>query len=192
MTENNPGLMTLFNEALERTDPALRAAYLDRVCGHDAELRRRLEELLSAHQAAGRFLLPDPQQTIDRTGTFQAENQTGEHAYSDSTDTYRTPTTRTERTTTNELGTVIAGRYTLVEVIGEGGMGSVYLAEQSEPVKRKVALKLIKSGMDSRGVLARFDAERQALALMDHPNIARIYDGGLTPDWAAVLRHGIG
>ncbi len=69
----------------------------------------------------------------------------------------------------------------LVEVIGEGGMGSVYLATQTEPVKRQVALKLIKTGMDSKGVLARFDAERQALALMDHPNIARIYDGGLTP-----------
>jgi tetratricopeptide (TPR) repeat protein len=79
------------------------------------------------------------------------------------------------------IGSVIAGRYTLVRMIGEGGMGSVYLASQTEPVKRQVALKLIKSGMDSRGVLARFDAERQALALMDHPNIARIYDGGLTP-----------
>ncbi len=79
------------------------------------------------------------------------------------------------------VGTIIAGRYTLVEVIGEGGMGSVYLASQTEPVKRQVALKLIKTGMDSRGVLARFDAERQALAMMDHPNIARIYDGGLTP-----------
>ena len=86
------------------------------------------------------------------------------------------------RVSTGEgIGTVIAGRYTLVEVIGEGGMGSVYLASQTEPVKRQVALKLIKTGMDSRGVLARFDAERQALALMDHPNIARIYDGGLTP-----------
>ena len=80
-----------------------------------------------------------------------------------------------------DLGTVIAGRYALVELIGEGGMGSVYLARQSEPVKRQVALKLIKTGMDSAAVLRRFDAERQALALMDHPNIARIYDGGLTP-----------
>ncbi|MFO1322427.1 MAG: serine/threonine-protein kinase, partial [Burkholderiales bacterium] len=80
-----------------------------------------------------------------------------------------------------EPGTVIAGRYTLVEVIGEGGMGSVYLATQTTPVKRQVAVKLIKTGMDSKAVLARFDAERQALALMDHPNIARIYDGGVTP-----------
>ena len=92
------------------------------------------------------------------------------------------PAHRAARIPTDEgIGTVIAGRYTLVEVIGEGGMGSVYLASQIEPVKRQVALKLIKTGMDSRGVLARFDAERQALALMDHPNIARIYDGGLTP-----------
>jgi WD40 repeat protein/serine/threonine protein kinase len=91
------------------------------------------------------------------------------------------PQSATKASTAEGIGTTIAGRYSLVEVIGEGGMGSVYLASQTEPVKRQVALKLIKSGMDSRSVLARFDAERQALALMDHPNIARIYDGGLTP-----------
>ena len=78
------------------------------------------------------------------------------------------------------MGQVIAGRYTLLEVLGEGGMGTVYRAGQTAPVKRQVALKLIKIGMDSRAVLARFDAERQALALMDHPNIARVYDGGTT------------
>ncbi len=77
-------------------------------------------------------------------------------------------------------GQVIAGRYTLLEPLGEGGMGTVYRADQTEPVKRQVALKLIKIGMDSRAVLARFDAERQALALMDHPNIARVFDGGTT------------
>ena len=77
-------------------------------------------------------------------------------------------------------GQVIAGRYTLLDILGEGGMGTVYLASQTQPVKRMVALKLIKIGMDSRAVLARFDAERQALALMDHPNIARVYDGGTT------------
>ena len=75
---------------------------------------------------------------------------------------------------------VIAGRYTLRDVLGEGGMGTVYRADQTEPVKRQVALKLIKIGMDSRAVLARFNAERQALALMDHPNIARVFDGGTT------------
>jgi serine/threonine protein kinase len=77
-------------------------------------------------------------------------------------------------------GQVIAGRYALLEVLGGGGMGTVYRAEQTEPVRRQAALKLIKVGMDSRAVLARFDAERQALALMDHPNIARVYDGGTT------------
>ena len=77
-------------------------------------------------------------------------------------------------------GQVIAGRYTLLEILGEGGMGTVYRAEQSTPVKRPVALKLIKGGMDSRNVLARFDAERQALAMMDHPNIARVFDAGAT------------
>jgi len=78
------------------------------------------------------------------------------------------------------VGQVIAGRYTLLEILGEGGMGTVYRAEQTAPVRRMVALKLIKIGMDSRAVLARFDAERQALALMDHSNIARVYDGGTT------------
>ena len=81
----------------------------------------------------------------------------------------------------SEDDVVIAGRYALRKKIGEGGMGEVWVARQSEPVKRDVAVKLIKSGMDSRGVLARFEQERQALAMMDHPNIARVYDGGLTP-----------
>src|SRR5205085_413286 len=81
---------------------------------------------------------------------------------------------------TNQAGSVIAGRYTLVEMIGEGGMGEVWVAKQSEPVKRRVALKLIKAGMDTRAVLQRFEAERQALALMQHPNIAQVLDGGMT------------
>ena len=82
------------------------------------------------------------------------------------------------------------GPYKLIEPIGEGGMGSVWMAEQTEPVQRLVAVKLIKAGMDSRQVIARFEAERQALALMDHPNIARVLDGGTTEQWPAVLRHG--
>ena len=75
---------------------------------------------------------------------------------------------------------MVAGRYKLLEEIGEGGMGTVWMAEQTEPVRRKVALKLIKAGMDSKTVLSRFEAERQALALMDHPNIAKVLDGGTT------------
>ena len=82
----------------------------------------------------------------------------------------------------DETGTLLAGKYKLLERIGEGGMGSVWMAQQSAPVKRKVAVKLIKPGMDSRLVIARFEAERQALAMMDHPNIAKVLDGGLTPD----------
>jgi serine/threonine protein kinase len=80
----------------------------------------------------------------------------------------------------DQVGTLVAGRYKLLEQIGEGGMGAVWVAEQTQPVRRKVALKLIKAGMDSKSVLARFEAERQALALMDHPNIAKVLDGGTT------------
>src|SRR5262249_10935722 len=78
------------------------------------------------------------------------------------------------------VGSIIAGRYKLLETLGQGGMGAVFMAQQTEPVKRLVALKLIKLGMDSRQVLARFEAERQALALMDHPNIAKVLDAGAT------------
>ena len=84
-----------------------------------------------------------------------------------------------EQPLTEGPGTVI-GRYKLLQQIGEGGFGVVFMAEQQEPVRRKVALKIIKPGMDSRAVVARFEAERQALALMDHPNIAHIFDGGTT------------
>ena len=82
------------------------------------------------------------------------------------------------------------GRYKLLQQIGEGGFGVVYMAEQQRPVHRKVALKIIKPGMDTRAVVARFEAERQALALMDHPNIARVFDGGTTESGTTILRHG--
>src|SRR5262245_1753654 len=74
------------------------------------------------------------------------------------------------------------GPYKLRQLLGEGGMGSVYLADQSDPVRREVALKIVKTGMDSKQVIARFEAERQALAIMDHPNIAKVFDGGATAD----------
>jgi eukaryotic-like serine/threonine-protein kinase len=91
------------------------------------------------------------------------------------------PVVEPASTPTQEVaGSIIAGRYKLLQEIGEGGMGTVWVAEQTTPVRRKVALKLIKSGMDSRSVLARFEAERQALAVMDHPNIAKVLDGGMT------------
>jgi serine/threonine protein kinase len=81
-------------------------------------------------------------------------------------------------------GTLVGGRYKLLEAIGEGGMGEVWVADQLEPIRRSVAIKLIKPGMDSRSVLARFEAERQALALMDHPNIAKVLDAGTADDGA--------
>ena len=156
--------------------PEGRPEYLADACGTDAALRAEVEKLLAAHAKPDSLLEPAPP---DATGAFDPEaHQFAETAAGNFGDT---PTRRESFSTALTLGTVIASRYTLVEVIGEGGMGSVYLASQSEPVKRQVALKLIKTGMDSKAVLARFDAERQALALMDHPNIARIYDGGVTP-----------
>ncbi len=188
MPDPNPGLMTIFTEALARPEPAERAAYLDGACGGDAELRRRVEELLVAHAGTGRPLEPDA--APSEAPTHLAPNATG--AFEPGPQPPTEMLTGVARPAPSEGAppagpvagaaprAVIAGRYTLVEMIGEGGMGSVYLASQTEPVKRQVALKLITPGMDSKAVLARFDAERQALALMDHPNIARVYDGGTT------------
>jgi serine/threonine protein kinase len=155
-------LKELFVAAAEMTATD-RAAFLERECGTDVELRERVEALLKAHDAPGSFLadpVPMPMETHE-----EARPMPGTVAFLPS----------------HAPGTVIAGRYTLVEKLGEGGMGEVWVAKQSEPVKRKVALKLIKTGMDSKAVLTRFEQERQALGLMDHPNIARVLDGGLTP-----------
>ena len=134
--------------------PEERGAYLERECAGDPALRDRLLALLRAHDRAGHV--------IDRPVNGDPD-QTAGYA-----------------STSEQPGTIIAGRYKLLEEIGQGGMGTVWAAEQTTPVRRKVALKLIKAGMDSRSVLARFEAERQALALMDHPNIAKVLDGGLT------------
>ena len=198
----------VFLAALE-LPPEQRPGYLAEACGGDAELRAEVDRLLAAHAAPDSIVEPASSQpgTVDLPGGTSAAQvfdqdslaptarTTHVHGLDRRTETSAQPdphaTTAAETASPalrapklpsgERVGTVIAGRYTLVEVIGEGGMGSVYLAGQTEPVKRQVALKLIKTGMDSRGVLARFDAERQALALMDHPNIARIYDGGVTP-----------
>jgi eukaryotic-like serine/threonine-protein kinase len=130
-----------------------RAAYLDQACAGDAALRSHVEALLRAHERAGNLLDRPVPGGLAQTGAYVHHEQ---------------------------AGAVIAGRYKLLEAIGEGGMGTVWVAEQTLPVRRKVALKLIKAGMDSKSVLARFEAERQALAVMDHPNIAKVLDGGLT------------
>ncbi len=142
----------LFGAALE-LDPAARAEFLVRECADDADLRRRLEALLAAHDR--------PEAALDQPFVAPAGSTVDE----------------ADRAA---AGAVVGGRYKLLEDIGCGGMGSVWMAEQRDPVKRLVAVKLIKPGMDSKAVLARFEAERQALALMDHPNIAKILDGGTT------------
>src|SRR3954447_18468775 len=143
----------VFLDALNKAD-ADRPAFVAEACGADSDLRREVERLLAAQPRVGKFL----------------EEPLG-NALSP---------TEERRVPSWAMGTVIAGRYKLIEPIGEGGMGTVWMAQQTEPVKRLVAVKLIKAGMDSKQVIARFEAERQALALMDHPNIARVLDGGTT------------
>jgi serine/threonine protein kinase len=154
---------TLFHEALAKP-LAERAAFLEKACAGQPELRAAVERLLAAHEASGNLL--------DRPAVELGQTVDSPPPQLTSTTDYRPSV---------EPSAVIAGRYTLVQKIGEGGMGEVWVAKQTEPVKRKVALKLIKAGMDSRAVVARFEHERQALAMMDHPNIARVLDGGLTP-----------
>jgi eukaryotic-like serine/threonine-protein kinase len=149
---------TIFIAALEKPTEAERAAFLADACGGDERLRRRVEALLRAHAEPDDVLDP----TSDRPATTGATNPSLPDG--------------------DPAGAIVAGRYKLLEAIGEGGMGTVWMAEQRDPVKRRVALKLIKTGMDSKAVLARFGAERQALALMDHPNIARVFDAGTTAD----------
>src|SRR6516164_6028215 len=159
----------IFLAAVEKATPEERAAYLDEACRSDAELRRRVERLLAAHPKVGDFLeQPPPEAPSPGTPGATVDSAPG----LPETEDYGDPTAR--------VGALLAGKYKLVEEIGEGGMGSVFLAQQTEPVKRAVAVKVIKAGMDSKAVLARFEAERQALAMMDHPHIARVLDAGTT------------
>jgi WD40 repeat protein/serine/threonine protein kinase len=139
-------------KAAVRLSPERRAAFLDQACASDGELRHEIESLLRAHDASGSFL-GDLSSRSDATEDFEPILECA--------------------------GTVI-GPYKLMEQIGQGGMGLVFVAEQQHPVRRKVALKIIKPGMDTRDIIARFEAERQALALMDHPNIAKVFDAGTT------------
>ena len=148
----------IFIAALQKDDPVQRQVYLEDVCGHDHDLRQQVKELLQMYEGAGSFL----QRPAVKAADAGAIQETGEL-----------------RPLTESIGTVI-GPYKLLQQLGEGGMGTVYMAEQTQPVQRKVALKIIKPGMDTRQVIARFEAERQALALMDHPNIAKVLDAGTT------------
>jgi WD40 repeat protein/serine/threonine protein kinase len=149
----------IFNAAKQFADPRQLAAYLDVACKGKPDMRRRIERLLGASAEADDFF---QRQAPSAAGTRPV----------DGISTVVTPISETP-------GTLI-GRYKLLQKIGEGGCGVVFMAEQEEPVRRRVALKVIKLGMDTKSVIARFEAERQALALMDHPNIAKVLDAGAT------------
>jgi serine/threonine protein kinase/Flp pilus assembly protein TadD len=144
---------SIFEAAFEKGSPEERATYLDQACGGDEGLRKGVEALLAAH---------------DRLG----------HAPSNASAPL--PAATAEQPAVTECPGTVIGPYKLLEQIGEGGFGIVFMAEQLQPVRRKVALKVIKPGMDTKQVIARFEAERQALALMDHPNIAKVLQAGAT------------
>jgi serine/threonine protein kinase len=152
MAEKPRDIEEIYSAALKKGSGQERSEYLDEVCGDDHALRARIETLLNASKEVGDFLEP-PILNAD--------------------------VTLNDSPMTEVPGTVI-DRYKLLEKIGEGGMAVVYMAEQQEPIRRKVAMKIIKLGMDTEQVIARFEAERQALAMMDHPNIARVIDAGAT------------
>src|SRR6202158_1425692 len=142
---------SIFLAVLDIENAAERSAYLDQACAGNPALRIQVEQLLKAHQEPGKFMeRPAPA----LVATIDEPIREGP-------------------------GTVL-GSYKLMEEIGAGGFGLVFVAEQQQPVRRKVALKVIKPGMDTREVIARFEAERQALALMEHPHIARVLDAGAT------------
>ncbi len=176
MAEWNPRANELFLQAIELTDPVARNQFLDRECGENADLRREVDTLLRAHEQAGEFLIaPAPEGTtaipadFAPTPTFEDVTRSG----GDLTGSFA----RTEEVE----GALVAGKYKLLQQIGKGGMGTVWMAEQTEPVKRRVAVKLIRAERgSSKTILARFEAERQAIALMDYPHIAKLLDAGTT------------
>ncbi len=156
---------SVFLRAAELATAEERRAYLGEACDGDAALRREVEELLGHHGRLGAFL-ESPAAPQPATGDFAPKPAPADR--------------RGQDVGWLEGPGAVIGPYKLREQIGEGGMGLVFVAEQQQPVRRKVALKIIKPGMGSRDVIARFEAERQALALMDHPNIARVLDAGTT------------
>jgi serine/threonine protein kinase len=152
MKKSSVDIKAIFADALEKRTDDERKAYLDKACESNAALRQRVEALLKAYGESDSV----PDAPIVGSDLMPAE-----------------------RALTEAPGTVI-DKYKLLEKIGEGGMAVVYMAEQREPIHRRVALKIVKLGMDTKSVIARFEAERQALAIMDHPNIAKVLDAGAT------------
>jgi tetratricopeptide (TPR) repeat protein len=168
MQPAKPAIESILAAAVEMQSEAERRKFLDTACAGDADLRRRVEQLTENHFRAGDFL----------------ESPAAALPLADTIDPYRT----IDEPPGTETPGMMIGPYKLLRQIGEGGMGTVFMAEQTHPVQRMVALKIIKPGMDSRQVIARFEAERQALALMDHPNIAKVLDAGtIGPLLAPVL-----
>ncbi len=161
----NPRANEIFLKGIDIASPDERRAFLDDQCDGDGALRAEVEALLAASATAGSSS-ESPIVAVDsdmRRGRSPTD-----------------PASTADMTAGREQPGTQIGRYKLRELIGEGGMGTVWIAEQTEPVRRKVALKLVKPGMDTKEVLSRFEVERQALALMDHPNIAKVHDGGVT------------
>jgi hypothetical protein len=169
MNATRHGEEELFDAARELKDPHERRAFLERSCEGDTGLRSRIEELLAAEAEAEQFF-------ADGSLALSLPGSAAPPSWSSSTASEAVPPAMLDE---ESVGTRI-GRYKLVQKIGEGGCGVVYMAEQEEPVRRRVALKIIKLGMETKSVIARFEAERQALAMMDHPNIARVFDAGAT------------
>ena len=160
MRKPSTRVMEIFSEAAT-TDADQRRGYLDRACEGDDELRSEVESLLNTQERIDGFL---GSPTVEGEQLARPEVSGLQSSLSIARDQ------------------ALIGPYTLIERIGEGGFGVVYCARQNHPIRREVALKIVKLGMDTRQVIARFESERQALALMDHPNIARIFDTGATPD----------
>ena len=187
----------LYVQAVRIEEDAARQAFLEEAAGGEIELRQRVEQLLAARTPGRENLL--------QLATF--ESMSGSSSFSwDGDDIGKTidshPDAMGERTPDDAIRGRIdvsthptIGNYRLLEELGHGGMGTVYMAQQSQPVKRQVALKVIKPGMDSNEVIARFEAERQALAMMDHPNVAKVLDAGATeagrPYFVMELVHGV-
>ncbi|HEX3449582.1 MAG TPA: serine/threonine-protein kinase, partial [Isosphaeraceae bacterium] len=207
MPVDSKRVQAVFLMAVEHEDDADRASVLDRECATDLELRQRVLALLRSHDEPDRFL---DQPIVRSTPPLWANLSRfdGALASDSSADLTRgvppappgesppRPSAKSaaSNATTESAGSCI-GPYKLLQKIGAGGMGAVYMAEQEQPVRRWVALKIIKPGMDSEHVIARFEAERQALALMDHQNIARVFDAGTTdtgrPFFVMELVHGM-
>jgi eukaryotic-like serine/threonine-protein kinase len=174
MNPAGPDLKAIVCEAADHAAGLERSAYLDRVCHGDAALRQQVESLLKARDEAGGFLGspakgPEVVAAPVRDATFDSTPEPEGD-----------PTPSADWSRIAEGPGTMIGPYKLLQKIGEGGMGAVFMAEQTQPVRRRVALKVIKPGMDTGQVVARFEAERQALAIMDHQNIARVLDAGAT------------